>query len=427
MKEKFLPWFLLFCALGLSGTAAYYSVVGLSVVFVGVALPVIIMGSFLEVSKIAIATYLHDKWKETYGVLKIYLTIALITLSLITSLGIYGLLSTGFQGNIAKLEINNKRIKNIEVKKDRFDEIKVELQKEKNTLDKDISKLRDGLSNNTTTQTVDRQTGQLITRANNANRKSFEDQLKLTTENRDKISNRIDDMNDSITKLDIEILDMESTELEGSELGSIKYISEISGWDVKKVANMFILLLIFVFDPLAITLVIATNQAFKNSRKKEEETTPQVTPQVIPQVTPQVDIDELSKEAGRIELEEIQKEKYTPTEEDLELLQKVLDKNYPEFVTISDKPISPSEEDLEKLEKILELSNKKELISDEELFEREDYDITPEEVVNTVEENTQELVFENEPKIEVFEQPQPKKLSYLNRSGYGKSLRINRF
>ena len=54
MKDKFLPWFLLFCALGLSGTAAYYSVVGLSIVFVGVALPVIIMGSFLEISKIAL-------------------------------------------------------------------------------------------------------------------------------------------------------------------------------------------------------------------------------------------------------------------------------------------------------------------------------------------------------------------------------------
>ena len=60
MKEKFLTWFLLFCALGLSGTAAYYSVIGLSVVFSGVAIPVIIMGSFLEISKIAIATYLHD-------------------------------------------------------------------------------------------------------------------------------------------------------------------------------------------------------------------------------------------------------------------------------------------------------------------------------------------------------------------------------
>ena len=269
MKEKFLPWFLLFCALGLSGTAAYYSVVGLSVVFVGVALPVIIMGSFLEISKIAIATYLHDKWKETYGVLKIYLTIALVTLSLITSLGIYGLLSTGFQGNIAKLEINQKKIANVEVKKTRFIEIKNEQQKEKDVLDKDISKLRDGLSTNTTTQSVDRKTGQLITRANNANRKSFEDQLKLTTENRDKASIRIDAMNDSITKLDIEILDMESAELEGSELGSIKYISEISGWDIKQVANLFILLLIFVFDPLAITLVIATNQAFKKHRKED--------------------------------------------------------------------------------------------------------------------------------------------------------------
>jgi hypothetical protein len=131
MKEKFLPWFLLFCALGLSGTAAYYSVVGLSIVFVGVALPVIIMGSFLEISKIAIATYLHDKWKETYGILKIYMSIALVTLSLITSLGIYGLLSTGFQGNIAKLEINEKQIKNVEVKKKRFEEVKDELTKEK--------------------------------------------------------------------------------------------------------------------------------------------------------------------------------------------------------------------------------------------------------------------------------------------------------
>jgi hypothetical protein len=324
MKEKFLPWFLLFCALGLSGTAAYYSVVGLSVVFVGVALPVIIMGSFLEISKIAIATYLHDKWKETYGVLKIYLTIALVTLSLITSLGIYGLLSTGFQGNIAKLEINQKKIANVEVKKTRFIEIKNEQQKEKDVLDKDISKLRDGLSNNTTTQSVDRKTGQLITRANNANRKSFEDQLKLTTENRDKVSIRIDAMNDSITRLDIEILNMESAELEGSELGSIKYISEISGWDVKKVANLFILLLIFVFDPLAITLIIATNQAFKKN-KKESSTihdtihgeveipesylthhTPQVAPQVEPQVAPQVEpiviekIVEVIKEVEKI-------------------------------------------------------------------------------------------------------------------------------
>jgi hypothetical protein len=269
MKEKFLPWFLLFCALGLSATAAYYSVVGLSIVFVGVAIPVIIMGSFLEISKIAIATYLHDKWKETYGALKIYMTTALITLSIITSLGIYGLLSTGFQGNIAKLEISEKQIKNVEVKKKRFDEIKTELTKEKTTLDGDITKLRDGLSNNTTTQTVDQKTGQLITRANNANRKSFEGQLKDAQTRRDTISKKIDGYNDSITKLDIQILDMQSQDINSSELGAIKYVSELLDWNIKKTANLFILILIFVFDPLAITLVIATNQAFKGKRKDE--------------------------------------------------------------------------------------------------------------------------------------------------------------
>jgi hypothetical protein len=271
MKEKFLPWFLLFCAIGLSGTAAYYSVVGLSVVFIGVATPVIIMGSFLEISKIAIATYLHDKWKETYGALKIYMTIALVTLSLITSLGIYGLLSTGFQGNIAKLEINEKKIKNIEVKKERFVQIKDELTKEKTILDGDITKLRDGLSTNTTTQSVDRRTGQVITRANNANRKSFENQLKEAQVRRDDISKRIDGMNDSITKLEVQVLDLESVEISGSELGAIKYVSELLDWDIKKTANLFILILIFVFDPLAITLVIATNQAFTSKKKKNIE------------------------------------------------------------------------------------------------------------------------------------------------------------
>jgi hypothetical protein len=274
MKEKFLPWFMLFCALGLSGTAAYYSVIGLSIVFVGVAIPVIIMGSFLEISKIAIATYLHDKWKETYGALKVYMTIALVILSIITSLGIYGLLSTGFQGNIAKLEISEKQVKNVEVKKKRFEEIKTELTKEKTTLDGDITKLRDGLSTNTTTQTVDQKTGQLVTRANNANRKSFEGQLKEAQTRRDTISKRVDGYNDSITKLDIQILDMQSQDINSSELGAIKYVSELLDWDIKRTANLFILILIFVFDPLAITLVIATNQAFKSRRK--EDVTPQV-------------------------------------------------------------------------------------------------------------------------------------------------------
>jgi hypothetical protein len=308
MNKKFLPWFLLFCAIGLSGTAAYYSVVGLSIIFSAVAIPVIIMGSFLEISKIAIATYLHDKWKEIYGLLKIYLTTALFVLSVLTSIGIYGLLSTGFQQNIAGLEINNKKIENIEVKKERFEEIKLDYQGEKEGLDKDITNLRNALSNNTTTQSIDRTTGQIVTRANGGNRRAFEDQLKVAQVNRDVISKKIESLNDSITSLDLEVLNLASTEIESGELGAIKYLSEITGWDIKKTANFFILTLIFVFDPLAIALVIATNQAFKNIRRKNEgeeeeypfydevevpesylaHSTPQVIPQVIPQVEPEI-------------------------------------------------------------------------------------------------------------------------------------------
>jgi hypothetical protein len=268
MKQKLLSWFLLFCAVGLSLTAAYYSVMGLSILFASVAIPVIIMGSFLELSKIAITTYLHDQWKKTYTMLKVYLTTALVILSFITSLGIYGLLTTGFQENISKLEIGGKEVANVQLKRDRFNEIKKEYTLEKTTLDNDISQLRNALSTNTTTQTVDKKTGQVISKANTGNRKAFESQLTLALENKTKTSTKIEALNDSLTNLDIQVLNMESKSQLGNELGAIKYVSELTGMPIKKTANIFILLIIFVFDPLAIILVIATNQSFENLKPK---------------------------------------------------------------------------------------------------------------------------------------------------------------
>lgn len=388
MKDKFLPWFLLFCALGLSGTAAYYSVVGLAVVFAGVAIPVIIMGAFLEISKIAIATYLHDKWKETYGVLKIYMTIALVTLSIITSLGIYGLLSTGFQENIAKLEIGEKQVKNVEVKKKRFEDIKTELNKEKTILDGDITKLRDGLSNNTTTQTVDKKTGQLITRANNANRKTFENQLKEAQVRRDTISKKIDAFNDSITKLDVDILNMESKEIGGGELGTIKYLSELLGWDIKKTANFFILILIFVFDPLAITLVIATNQAFRVNKKDEdnyEVNTPQVTIQDTDEVQREYEVQYKTQDPIIIEkIVEVPVEVIKEVEKIVEV---------PVYIEKNDTPVE-------------------ELFETEEIFDLQKQ-IEPEE-------NNQNIIINDTHIV----QQEPKRLSYTNRNGG--SFRINR-
>ena len=131
------------------------------------------------------------------------------------------------------------------------------------------------------------------------------------------------------------------------------------------------------------------------------------------------DIDKISREAGRYEAE-AEKEKYTPTEEDLEKLEKVLEENYPIWDKIHEEPISPTEDELKKLEVLLGLQVKDDR-EDHEFFEREYYEIKKEE--NTEIETEEKEIEQTQ---QVVEERQPKKLSYLNRSANGKSLRINR-
>ncbi len=214
--------------------------------------------------------------------LKIYLTLALIVLSFITSVGIYGLLSHGFNENIARLEVNSNVISNIEVKKERFKEIKVEKQVEKTNLTKDISELRKQLSQGTRIEYKDKETGQIISTTSRAARKTFEAQLSQSTRLRDTISKYVGALNDSITSLEMQILELQTDETLNGELGVVKYLSDTLDKPIKTISTWLILLLIFVFDPLAITLVVATNQAFKNLEIKngiygEPKPSPQLT------------------------------------------------------------------------------------------------------------------------------------------------------
>ncbi len=118
---------------------------------------------------------------------------------------------------------------------------------------------------------MDKKTGQVINKANTGNRKAFETQLNLAIQNKEKTSLKIEALNDSLTNLDIQILNMESNIQSGNELGAVKYVSELTELPIKTVANIFILLIIFVFDPLAIVLIIATNQSFKNIKPKPKK------------------------------------------------------------------------------------------------------------------------------------------------------------
>jgi hypothetical protein len=195
---------------------------------------------------------------------------------------------------------------------------------------------------------------------------------------------------------------MESEEISGSELGALKYVSELLDWDIKRTANLFILILIFVFDPLAITLVIATNQAFKGKRKDED--TPQVTAQVTPQVTihdtihDEVEIPESYLTHHTPQVTDEVPTKYRSSNGEVKKIWERVKKLQEEG-----KLPTPTQEDIDNEPTALAFTP----------YEIEDY---PEKINDEDKEISQEVT------------QQPRRLSYLNRNNNdGKSIRINRF
>ena len=130
-----------------AGAAAYYSVFGLSSLFAGARFEVIIMAGALELAKLVTASYLHNNWKKA-GWMKWYLSLAVGILMVITSLGIYGFLTSAYQTTADQLGVVEKQVKVIELKKDRFQEQLDYYNIEKSNLTKSILDLRNGISNN---------------------------------------------------------------------------------------------------------------------------------------------------------------------------------------------------------------------------------------------------------------------------------------
>ena len=266
--KKFLPFLILISALSVSGSAAFYSVYGLSKLFAGAALQVIIMASSLEIAKLVIATLLHEYWTKLNTMLKIYLTIATVVLVLITSAGIYGFLSNAYQLTANQDKIVTRGIELVDTKQKVFEQSKSEYTSEKETIIKSISELRNSLANPGQVQFVDKRTGKVITSTSNdpRARKSLEIQLEDAIKRRDELTQKIQIASDSIGKFEVEKIELENNSDAAAELGPLKYISGLTGVPMDNVVNYFLLLIIFVFDPLAIALVLAANFAFKHGR-----------------------------------------------------------------------------------------------------------------------------------------------------------------
>jgi len=268
IQERILPFIIALTALSVSASAAFYSVSGLSKLFAGARFEVIIMAGSLEVAKLVIASLLYQYRKTLPRLLKYYLTTAAVVLVLITSMGIYGFLSAAYQETATKAGNIDAEVALLETKRDNYTEQLAGYTQERESLNQSISDLRAGLAGNKI-QYKDRETGQIITTTSSSNRRAFERQLDQALERQDVLNEKIDDVNQSIFDLETEIVEVETSSDLAGELGPLKYLSGLTGIPMDKIINYLLLVIIFVFDPLAIALVVAANYAFEQLRPKK--------------------------------------------------------------------------------------------------------------------------------------------------------------
>jgi len=271
MQKRLFPLLVALSALAVSGSAAFYSVYGLSKLFAGASLQVMIMAGSLEFAKLVVASLLYQYWDTINKGLRAYLSIACFVLIVITSGGIYGFLSGAYQSTATQSELLDKSLMILNQKQVRFEERKEDLKIEKVSLTKSISDLRIALSNPAQVQYIDKESGQLITTSSSSARRALQNELSIATTNRDNINIKIEAVMDSINQTDMALLDKEISNEAESELGPLKYLAETTGQPMNKVVNWFLLLIIFVFDPLAIALVVAANMAFAQIKRADTE------------------------------------------------------------------------------------------------------------------------------------------------------------
>ena len=248
MKERIFPFIIALSALSVSASAAFYSVFGLAHLFAGASTQVIIMAGALEVAKLVVASLLYQYWDSINKILRAYFVIATFILMVITSGGIYGYLSGAYQETATQSEFLDRQVAIIDSKRTRFIETRDDL---KTT----VKELTTSLANPTQIQYVDKESGQLVTTTSSRQRKLLETQLSEAKINLNAVT-------DSISILDIRVLDAQIGNESARELGPLKYMSTLTGQPMETIVNWFMLLIIFVFDPLAIAMVVAANMAF---------------------------------------------------------------------------------------------------------------------------------------------------------------------
>ena len=269
LKQGMFPFLIGFSALSVSASAAFYSVSGLSKLFAGASLEVIIMAGSLEFAKLVTASLLYQYWDTINKTLRTYLSIATIILVLITSMGIYGFLSAAYQETYSKLSaVENQK---------GFIQKKIEFyQNDVNRYDEEIKRISSNISTLSNAKASSIQvrdttvSGGFRTTISTTELRMAQNRINIEEENRKLAQEKRTVASDSLQKFQFQVLELDNNNEVAGELGPLQYLSGLTGTPMDKIINWLLLIIIFVFDPLAISLVIAANFSFAQAYPKKK-------------------------------------------------------------------------------------------------------------------------------------------------------------
>jgi len=268
IKQGMFPFLIAFSALSVSTSAAFYSVSGLSKLFAGASLEVIIMAGSLEFAKLVTASLLYQYWDTINKTLRTYLSIATVILVLITSMGIYGFLSAAYQETYSKLSAVENQKGFIQQKIDFYQNDVTRYDTQIERISSNISTLSNAKAS--TIQVRDTSvSGGFRQTISTTELRMAQNRINIEEENRKLAQQKRIVASDSLQKFQLQVLELDNnTEIAG-ELGPLQYLSSLTGYSMDKIINILLLIIIFVFDPLAISLVIASNFAFEKAYPKK--------------------------------------------------------------------------------------------------------------------------------------------------------------
>ena len=258
IKKSFFPFVIAFSALSVSASAAFYSVSGLSKLFAGASFEVVIMAGSLEVAKLVIASLLYQYWDTLNKHLRTYLTVATVVLVLITSMGIYGFLSAAYQDTYSKLIVKENETAFLDQKKQFYENDVSRYDQQLERISGNISTLSSAKASSIQVRDTASSTGFRQTISTTELRLS-QKRIDVEETNRKAIQAKRVEVADSLQKYQLAILELENNSDVAGELGPLQYLSGLTGTSMDKIINILLLVIIFVFDPLAISLVAIAN------------------------------------------------------------------------------------------------------------------------------------------------------------------------